>query len=72
MTPDEEAALAELVWRMTSPHTQEDIAAHLGVSQEYVCQVEKRAMAKLQAMTHPDWKPEAGPSGYRNITLVLK
>ncbi len=72
MTSDEEAALEDIVWEMTKPHTQEAIAARLGVSQQRVDKIEKRAMAKLRGLVGEDWRPDKGSSGGRNITLVLK
>jgi DNA-directed RNA polymerase sigma subunit (sigma70/sigma32) len=50
VTRDEEAALAELEFHFTSPHTQEEIAEFLGYTQQRVSQIEARALAKLKAL----------------------
>jgi hypothetical protein len=67
MTANEEAALEELVWEMTAPHTQEEIAARLGIASRTVRRIEVRALAKLRDLVGEDWEdpdsPPAGPSG---------
>ncbi len=50
MTPNEEAALAELEWELSSPHTLEEIAAHLGIRQRNVEKTEARALRKLRGL----------------------
>ena len=50
MTPDEEAALAELVFHMSGPHTVSAIAKQLGISHQLVSQIEKRALAKMRKL----------------------
>lgn len=72
MTPDEAAALEEIVWELTAPHTQEEIADRLGISQQRVDRLEKRALSKLRALISDDWKPDRPPAGGgNNITLVV-
>ena len=44
----EEAALAELEWLLSGPHTLEAIATRLGLSRERVRILERQAMAKLR------------------------
>lgn len=57
MTPNEEAALAELVFELSAPHTLEEIAEHLGISLRHVSRIEARALAKLRGLleAHEDW-----------------
>ena len=54
MTPDEEAALEELVealeWHYDAPHTLEAIAERLGMSHQLVHQIEVRALKKLKRL----------------------
>jgi DNA-directed RNA polymerase sigma subunit (sigma70/sigma32) len=50
MTPNEEAALEELIWELTAPHTQEEIAARLGMRRELVSDIEQRALRKLRKL----------------------
>ncbi len=71
MTPDEEAALAELVWEMTKPHSQGEIAKHLGIAQQRVSEIEQSAMAKLRALADPIWGTDAYVPG-RNIVVTVK
>ncbi len=72
MTPDEAAALEELEWELTAPHTQEEIAERLGISQQRVDKLEKRALRKLRDLIDEDWKPDKHtPGGGNNITLVV-
>ena len=60
MTPDEEAALEELIWELTAPHTVEEIGKRLGCRHQLVSQIQKRALKKLRALleengiTEPD------------------
>ncbi len=56
MTPDEEAALEELIWEMTKPHTQDEIAERLGVSQPTIHRIEQGALEKLRALVSDDWE----------------
>ncbi len=58
MTPDEEAALAELVWELSAPHTLEEIAEHLGMSRRTVSRIEAQAFKKLRGLLAegPDWQ----------------
>jgi DNA-directed RNA polymerase sigma subunit (sigma70/sigma32) len=72
MTANEESALEELVWELTAPHTQEEISNRLGISQQRVDKLEKRALSKLRALVDDDWKPDKPPpGGGNNITLVV-
>ncbi len=50
MTENEEAALEEIMWELTSPHTQEEIAARLGVTSRTIRRIETRALAKLREL----------------------
>lgn len=50
LTPNEAAALEELVWELSAPHTQEAIADRLGMSQQGIAVVEKRALVKLRRL----------------------
>ncbi len=69
MTPNEDAALEELVWEMTAPHTPQEIAARLGITDRSVRRIEERALAKLAVMAAGGgWEeglrePPHGPSG---------
>ncbi len=56
LTKKEQAALEELVWELSAPHTLEEIAERLGCSIENVWKIEKRALGKLRAMTSEDWR----------------
>lgn len=56
LTKNEKAALEELIWEMTKPHTQEEIAKRLGVSQKTVHKIESRALKKLRELTSEDWQ----------------
>ncbi len=50
MTPNEEAALEELIWEMTAPHTQEEIAARLGLTARTVRRIEAKTLKKLRGL----------------------
>jgi DNA-binding XRE family transcriptional regulator len=56
LTKNEKAALREILFEMTKPHTQEEIADHLGVSRRTVNRIEEGAMAKLRTLAVEDWK----------------
>lgn len=62
LTPNEEAALAEIEWELLAPHTLEAIAARIGVSHQLVSQIEKRALRKLRKLFK---KSGLGPFGER-------
>lgn len=51
MSPNEQAALAELEWELSAPHTLEEIAAHTGLTLRSVARIEARALDKMRAMT---------------------
>ncbi len=72
MTENEKKALADLMWELSSPHSSEEIAEHLGCSRKHVWEVEKRALGKLKAMLiaegKGDWatglrEPRGGEQG---------
>jgi DNA-directed RNA polymerase sigma subunit (sigma70/sigma32) len=44
----ERAALAELTFELSAPHDLKTIAARLGLSAEYVRQIQRRALGKLE------------------------
>jgi hypothetical protein len=46
----EAAALEELEWELSAPHTQEAIAERLGMSQPGILFVERRALKKLRKL----------------------
>lgn len=69
LTSDEQAALEELEWELSGPHTQEEIASRLGVSQKTVCVTEQRALRKLRAMLDPDWQ---GPNVEHKAKCLLE
>jgi DNA-directed RNA polymerase sigma subunit (sigma70/sigma32) len=48
LTPNEEAALAELEWELSAPHTLDEIAERLGKSRRTVQRIEQRALAKMR------------------------
>jgi len=50
LPPNEALALAELEWTLSSPHTLEAIAEHLGVSRRTVARAEASALAKLKVL----------------------
>ncbi len=56
LTANEEAALDDIVWELTGPHSTEAIAKRLGCSRKHVWEVEVRAMKKLRALIDPDWR----------------
>lgn len=47
MTPDEDAALEELIWEMSGPHSNEEIADRLKCSRQTVWRIEQEALAKM-------------------------
>ena len=49
LTPAEVAALADLVFEMTGPHTLREIAARLGMTHQAVSFHQKKALGKLRA-----------------------
>ncbi len=55
LTENERAALDELVFELSAPHTLESIADHLGMSRFAVARVEQRALRKLRALAGEDW-----------------
>jgi len=56
LTPNEAAALAELEWELSAPHTLEEIAEHLGISRFAAARIEKRALAKMRAAMPDGWE----------------
>ena len=50
LTPNEAAALAELEWELSAPHTLAAIAQHLGCSLRHVSRIEARALEKMRAL----------------------
>ena len=48
LTPNEEAALEELIWELSTPHTLQEIAARLGCRFQLVSQIEHRALRKMR------------------------
>lgn len=58
LTPNEQAALEELVWEMSKPHTLEDIATRLGVPLVTVFDIEKRALRKMRKRLIREGKSE--------------
>lgn len=57
MTADEEAALGELLFEVSAPHTLEEIAEHMGLSRFAVARIEDRALDKLRAAMTEGWEP---------------
>ncbi len=55
MTLEEEMAMADLIFELSAPHTQEEIAEHLGMPRETVRDIESRALAKLLSFVPPGW-----------------
>ncbi len=56
LTPNEAKALADIEFSLTSPHTLEEIADHLGVSVMTVFRIEARALAKLRDLASDEWQ----------------
>lgn len=56
LTPNEAAALAELEWELSAPHTLEEIAQHLGCSLRHVSRIERRALEKLRANASDEFR----------------
>jgi DNA-directed RNA polymerase specialized sigma subunit len=50
LTDNEKAALKEIIWEMTGPHSQAAIAKYLGVGQQYVSEVETRVLRKMKTL----------------------
>lgn len=69
LTPNERAALAELEFELSAPHTLEEIATHLGVSVRHVTRIESRALDKMRSLIESgDWEEglqEPAPLGRR-------
>jgi hypothetical protein len=57
--PAEAAALADLVFALTAPHTLEEIADHLGLSRFAVARIERRALGKIRAGMSEGWEDSA-------------
>ena len=55
LTEKESAALEELVWELTAPHTLDDIAERLGVSRRTVSRIEAGALEKLREFANEGW-----------------
>ncbi len=47
-TEQEHAALEELVWELTAPHTEEEIAGRLGIEARSVRRIQVRALKNLR------------------------
>ncbi len=61
MTPAEEAALDELVWELTAPHSAEEIANRLGVDRTTVWRIEAGALEKMRKRLQDEGKDWSGP-----------
>ncbi len=57
----EQLALSDLVFELTAPHTQQEISEHLGISQQRVSRLEKRALRKMRATLEAEGKEWSGP-----------
>ncbi len=55
LTPNEEKALADLVFELSSPHTPEEIAERIGCTARHVRRIEARALLKLRAEMPAGW-----------------
>lgn len=55
-TPEEVAALADLVFAMSAPHTQQEIADHLGIANQRVSEIEARALETLRQILEDEGK----------------
>lgn len=57
LEPNEQAALADLEFELSAPHTLAEIAAHLGYTQRAVEMIEARALKKLRRWlkSTPEW-----------------
>lgn len=55
MKPNEKAAMEELMWELSAPHSLQAIADRLGMSEKLVHQIEKRALKKLRVMLGEEW-----------------
>ena len=53
LTPNEQRALAELLWLASGAKSHAEIAAKLGCSRQRVSQIEKRGFAKLRKLMRP-------------------
>lgn len=56
LTADEAAALEELLFELSAPHTQEEIAERLGLERYEVARIERRALAKMRELIADGWK----------------
>lgn len=61
MTPNEEAALEELVWELTAPHSAEEIADRLGIDRSTVWRIESSALEKMRNRLQAEGKDWSGP-----------
>jgi hypothetical protein len=50
------AALAEIEWEISSPHTSEEISMRLGLDLRSVKRIEARALEKLRQHTSSRWR----------------
>lgn len=55
LTRDEAAALEEIVFELTAPHTLEEIAHRIGYTVRGVQFIEQRALAKLRSLIAEEW-----------------
>ncbi len=56
LTPNEAAALEEIVWELTAPHTLEEIAERLGTTHWTVLRIEQRALETMRSFVDDDWQ----------------
>lgn len=55
MTPNEEKAVADLIFELGAPHTLEEISAHTGMALRSVHRIEKRALEKMRLAVTGGW-----------------
>ncbi len=66
----EEAALEELEWELSAPHSLEEIAARLGLSHaSAVMRIEEQALAKMAAILRSEGKGEWEEGLQEPVTL---
>ncbi len=73
MTADEEAALEELEWELSAPHSLEAIAERLGFSHASVAmRIEERALAKMAAVLRAEGKVDWEGGLQEPVTLQTR